>query len=117
CSLVAPAADYLDASGRLRTPGRAAGGRGRAGLGTFAYAMKEHGVIAGRLPGGPGERAGLKAGDVILAVDGDEVRDRRTFYHLLWRRRPGDEVTLRVFRGRQVQTVRVASGDVEEFFA
>src|SRR5437870_13369070 len=79
--------------------------------------MKEHVVIAGLLPGGPGEQAGLKAGDVILAVDGDEVRDRRTFYHLLWRRPPGDEVTLRVFRGRQVQTVRVASGDVEEFFA
>jgi len=101
----------------LFTPGRLAGGPGRAWLGIFSYAMKEHVVIAGLLPGGPGEQAGLKAGDVILAVDGDEVRDRRTFYQLLWRRRPGDEVTLRVFRGRQVQTVRVASGDVEEFFA
>jgi len=112
-----PAEYYLDASDRFLTPGRPAGGPGRAWLGIFSYAMKEHVVIAGLLPGGPGERAGLKAGDVILAVDGDEVRDRRTFYHLLWRRRPGDEVTLRVFRGRQVQTVRVASGDVEEFFA
>jgi len=116
-SLVVPAEYYLDASDRFLTPGRPAGGPGRAWLGIFSYAMKEHVVIAGLLPGGPGERAGLKAGDVILAVDGDEVRDRRTFYHLLWRRRPGDEVTLRVFRGRQVQTVRVASGDVEEFFA
>ena len=116
-SLVVPAEYYLEATDRFRTPGRPAGAPGRAWLGIFSYAMKEHVVIAGLLPGGPGEQAGLKAGDVILAVDGDEVRDRRTFYQLLWRRRPGDEVTLEVFRGRQVQTVRVASGDIEAFFA
>src|SRR5206468_12862970 len=100
-SLVVPAGCYREASGRFLTAGRPAGGPGRAWLGIFSYAMKEHVVIAGLLPGGPGERAGLKAGDVILAVDGDEVRDRRTFYRLLWRRRPGDEATLRVSRGRQ----------------
>jgi len=116
-SLVVPAEYYLDATDRFLAHSLAVGLPGRAWLGIFSYAMKEHVVIAGLLPGGPGEQAGLKAGDVILAVDGDEVRDRRTFYELLWRRRPGDEVTLRVFRGRQEQTVRVASGDVEEFFA
>ena len=116
-SLVVPAEYYLDATDRFIAHSLAVGLPGRAWLGIFSYAMKEHVVIAGLLPGGPGEQAGLKAGDVILAVDGDEVRDRRTFYQLLWRRRPGDEVTLRVFRGRQEQTVRVASGNVEEFFA
>ena len=116
-SLVVPAEYYLDATDRFLAHSHPGGLPGRAWLGIFSYAMKEHVVIAGLLPGGPGEQAGLKAGDVILAVDGDEVRDRRTFYQLLWRRRPGDEVTLRVFRGRQEQTVRVASGNVEEFFA
>ena len=116
-SLVVPAEYYLDATDRFIAHSLAVGLPGRAWLGIFSYAMKEHVVIAGLLPGGPGEQAGLKAGDVILAVDGDEVRDRRTFYQILWRRRPGDEVTLRVFRGRQEQTVRVASGNVEEFFA
>jgi len=116
-SLVVPAEYYLDATDRFLAHSHPGGLPGRAWLGIFSYAMKEHVVVAGLLPGGPGEQAGLKAGDVILAVDGDEVRDRRTFYQLLWRRRPGDEVTLRVFRGRQEQTVRVASGNVEEFFA
>ena len=116
-SLAVPAEYYLDATDRFLAHSLAVGLPGRAWLGVFSYAMKEHVVIAGLLPGGPGEQAGLKAGDVILAVDGDEVRDRRTFYQLLWRRHPGDEVTLRVFRGRQEQTVRVASGNVEEFFA
>jgi len=116
-SLVVPAEYYLEATDRFLTRGRPTSTPGRAWLGIFSYAMKEHVVIAGLLPGGPGEQAGLKAGDVILAVDGDQVHDRRTFYQLLWRRRPGDEVTLEVFRGRQVQTVRVASGDIEAFFA
>ena len=39
----------------------------RAWLGIFCYAVKDHVVIAGLLPGGPGEQAGLKAGDVVLA--------------------------------------------------
>jgi len=94
-SLVVPAEYYLDATDRFLAHSHPGGLPGRAWLGIFSYAMKEHVVVAGLLPGGPGEQAGLKAGDVILAVDGDEVRDRRTFYQLLWRRRPGDEVTLR----------------------
>jgi PAS domain S-box-containing protein len=33
-----------------------------------------HGVVAGRVAaGGPGDRAGIKVGDVLLAVDGEEV--------------------------------------------
>ena len=54
---------------------------------------------------------------MILAVDGQEVLDRRTLYRLLWAHRPGDEVTLRIVRGKELSTVTVASGDAEEFFA
>jgi S1-C subfamily serine protease len=35
------------------------------------------GLVASRLaPGGPGARAGVRAGDVLLAVDGEEVLRR-----------------------------------------
>jgi serine protease Do len=83
----------------------------------FCYAMNHHVVIAGVLPGGPGESAGLKAGDVVLAVDGRDVADRASLYRHLWRRRPGEPVTLKVFRSNEARLVTVASGDVVEFFA
>jgi S1-C subfamily serine protease len=89
----------------------------RAWLGIFCYAVKDHVVIAGVLPGGPGEQAGLKSGDVILTVDDKNVSDRRSLYHLLWTHRPGDQLTLKIFRGRELHTITVASGNVEEFFA
>jgi serine protease Do len=115
-SLAIPSEYYLDARDQFL----AGGGRGmgtRAWLGVFCYAMNHHVVIAGVLPGGPGESAGLKAGDVVLAVDGRDVADRASLYRHLWRRRPGEPVTLKVFRSNEARLVTVASGDVVEFFA
>jgi S1-C subfamily serine protease len=115
-SLAIPMECYLDA----RDEFLAGGGRGmgtRAWLGVFCYPMNHHVVIAGVLPGGPGDAAGLKSGDVVLAVDGRDVPDRASLYRHLWRRRPGEPVTLTVFRGNESRLVTVASGDVVEFFA
>jgi S1-C subfamily serine protease len=114
-SLAIPVDYYLDARDAFLA-GRPQGAATRAWLGIFCYSVKDHVVIAGLLPGGPGERAGLKAGDVILSVDGRDVDDRRSLYRLLWTRRPGDPVTLQIFRSRETRTVTVASGDVEKFF-
>jgi S1-C subfamily serine protease len=114
-SLAIPTDYYLDARDTFLA-GRPQVGTTRAWLGIFCYAVKDHVVIAGLLPGGPGEQAGLKAGDVILAIDGQDVGDRRSLYRLLWAHRPGEAVTLNIFRGREMRTVTVASGDVEKFF-
>jgi S1-C subfamily serine protease len=114
-SLAIPSDYYLDARDAF-LGGRPRASTTRAWLGIFCYAVKEHVVIAGLLPGGPGEQAGLKAGDVILAIEGQDVGDRRSLYRLLWAHRPGDPVTLKIFRGREMRTVTVASGDVEKFF-
>jgi S1-C subfamily serine protease len=115
-SLAIPAEHYLDERDALLAGQRPTHGT-RAWLGIFCYAMKDHVVIAGLLPGGPGEEAGLKQGDVILAVDGQDVADRRSLYRLLWAHRPGEQVTLKIFRGKEARLVTVASGDAEEFFA
>jgi S1-C subfamily serine protease len=115
-SMAIPADYYLEGRDELLAGGRRATST-RAWLGIFCYGVKSHVVIAGLLTGGPGEQAGLRAGDVILAIDGQEVADRRSLYRLLWTHRPGEAVTLRIFRGRELHTVTVASGDVEEFFA
>ena len=115
-SLAIPADCYLDARNAFVT-GRSTGGETRAWLGLFCYAVGERVVIAGVLTGGPGDRAGLKTGDVIVSVDGEDVPDRRTFYRRVWAHRPGEPVTLQIVRGKDLMTLTVASGDAEEFFA
>ncbi|MBM4023150.1 MAG: PDZ domain-containing protein, partial [Planctomycetes bacterium] len=53
--------------------------------------------------GGPGERAGIRAGDVIFAFDGEEVATPAGLVLLLTRAEVGVEVPIEVLRdGRQV---------------
>ena len=116
-SLAIPADCYLDARDAFLTGGRSTGGETRAWLGLFCYAVGERVVVAGVLTGGPGDRAGLKTGDVIVSVDSEDVPDRRTFYRRVWAHKPGEPVELQIVRGKELITLTVASGDAEEFFA
>jgi S1-C subfamily serine protease len=69
------------------------------------------------MPGAPGERAGLRPGDVVVAIDGEQVADRAGLYRAVSRRTPGTPVVLTVMRGDRQVAVEVSSGDVVEFFA
>ncbi len=89
----------------------------RAWLGVFCYTLEDRLVIAGVMPGAPGERAGLRPGDVVEAVDDRPVQERRTLYRLLAQREPGTELVVSVRRGGRPEQVRVTSGDVVEYFA
>jgi S1-C subfamily serine protease len=115
-SFVIPADYYLEARDSFLDGGRTGMGT-RAWLGVFCYALNNHVVVAGVLPGGPGESAGLRAGDVILGVDDREIPDRATLYRYMSTRQPGEPVALRIYRGNQAHTVTIAAGDVVTFFA
>ena len=55
-------------------------------------------------PGSPAEKAGLKAEDVILEMDGEHVGEARSLSSLVSRHVPGDTVTLKVLRaGKEIQ--------------
>jgi serine protease Do len=62
-------------------------------------------------PGDPGARAGLRPGDVVLAVDGRDIRNATDLTTTLARRQPGDEVTFTIWRDRRQSTVRVQLGE------
>ena len=74
-------------------------------------------VVAGLIPGAPGERSGLAVGDVLVRVDEEPVTGRLQLYEAIWRRKPGESIELRVMREGHMATVTVTSGDAEEFFA
>lgn len=60
----------------------------------------------------PAQKAGLKAGDVVLAVDGSKVVSLEAFYKKLWdRATPQEPVKLTVLQGADVNTVQVQPQD------
>jgi S1-C subfamily serine protease len=115
--LAIPCEYFVDHRDELLHHGRRVSVTPRAWLGVFCHVMQQHVVIAGLMPGAPADRAGLRQGDVILTIDGHDVVDRGTLYRCLWTRRAGDAVALQIFRDNQIQTIKVPTVAVEEFFS
>jgi Do/DeqQ family serine protease len=61
--------------------------------------------------GSAAERAGLRRGDVITALNGGAVTDPNSFRNQIARTPPGSEVTLSIKRGGQDQQVRATLGE------
>jgi serine protease Do len=58
-------------------------------------------LVSDVAPNGPGDRAGLKAGDVVLTLDGRPMENARQFEVNVYRGRVGDIVTLEMQRGSE----------------
>jgi Do/DeqQ family serine protease len=70
------------------------------------------GVVVYQVQGGSGaDRAGLRRGDVITALNGTAVSDPNTFRNQIARTPPGSEITLSVKRNGQDQQVRATLGE------
>ncbi|MCW2810063.1 MAG: putative family peptidase, partial [Friedmanniella sp.] len=63
--------------------------------------------------GGPADRAGLRAGDVVTAIDGAPVDTAEELIVAIRTRRPGGTVTLDYSRGSNDQQARVTLGSKE----
>jgi S1-C subfamily serine protease len=116
-TMAIPAEYFLDHRDELLRHGRRTSRPPRAWVGLYCYEIRDHVVIAGVLPGTPGERGGLRPSDVILVVDGKRINQRRSLYHRLWEHQPGDVVTFEVFRNNAVRQVEVCTDDAEKFFS
>jgi S1-C subfamily serine protease len=116
-TLAIPVEHYVEHREELLRHGRRVTRASRAWIGLYCYTFRSHVVIAGVLSGAPGEQAGLKPGDVVMAVDGQEISGRHELYKRLWCRPSGEVINFRVFRNNGVQQVAVSSGNAEEFFA
>ncbi len=62
----------------------------------------------------PAMKAGLKAGDVIIAVDGDEVDDAASVQKIIRKRDEGDKVDITVIRNRRKEKISVEVGERED---
>lgn len=90
--------------------------RARPWLGVFTQEGDGGTVILGVAPGGPAERAGLRSGDLIRAIDGAPASGLADFYRRLWDLgEAGVAVPLRLEREGDVFDVDVRSGDRRRF--
>jgi S1-C subfamily serine protease len=96
--------------------GRVRGRARRAWVGVYAEAAAMGVAVAGLVPEGPARHAGLREGDVILAVNFSEIATREELYRQLWRQPAGAVVRLGVLRGKERLTIGVKSVDRAEFY-
>lgn len=105
--------DQLVKSGRVR--------RGQLGIVVLKIPSEEAtelgvregpGVVVYQVqPGSGADRAGLRRGDVITALNGTAVNDPNSFRNQIAGTPPGSEVALTVKRGGQEQQVRASLGE------
>jgi S1-C subfamily serine protease len=90
----------------------------------------DYGILIERvLPGGAAEKAGLRGGtqryyqgntpvmlggDLIVAMDGEEITSPQDLSAAMNAHRAGDTVTITVFRGRRRMDVKVTLGDARD---
>jgi S1-C subfamily serine protease len=103
--LIKPILNDLILKGRPGTPPR-------PWLGV--YAQEGHGrIFVVRLAAnGPAEKAGLKAGDIVLAVNDQAVEGLSDFYREVWGMGvSGVDVPLRILQGTQIKDIIIRSED------
>jgi S1-C subfamily serine protease len=103
--LLKPVLDDLRKLGRINRPAR-------PWLGMYSAEIEDRVVVVGVSAKGPAARAELKAGDVILAVNGEHISSQTEFYRKLWALgSAGVDVPLTVYHEGVTFDVVLASTD------
>jgi S1-C subfamily serine protease len=86
-------------------------------------------LIVQAVPGGSAERAGLHGGnqqayignipvklggDLIVAIDGEQIGDQQDLANTMNKHKAGDTVTVTIFRGKKKMDVKVTLGEARE---
>ena len=105
-----PILDELVAYGHVRRPPR-------PWLGLFAMENDDAVMVGSVADGGPADKAGLRTGDRVVAVDGDEVTDLAGLWRRVWSAgTAGARVRMSIGRGDDLLHVTVHSVDRKSMF-
>jgi serine protease Do len=81
------------------------------------YGFKSGVLISNVQPGGPGDKGGLKPGDIIISIDGRSIKDGDDLVNDIAIRKPGSSAKLGYLRNGQQETATVIIGDRSKVFA
>jgi serine protease Do len=90
---------------------------GLSGAVNRVYGFKTGVLVQQVVHGGPSDKAGLKAGDVITTIDGRSVKDGDDLVNEITSRRPGSSVRLGYARDGKQMDATVTIGDLDKVFA
>jgi S1-C subfamily serine protease len=103
--LLSPILDDLMMYGRVNRPPR-------PWLGLYAMEDDEALVVGGLADNGPADKAGLRTGDRILAINGAEVPDLAGLWRAVWSSGPaGCPVQVSIGRGNRNNSIIIPSAD------
>ena len=72
---------------------------------------KAEGVIVSEIQrNGPGDKAGLKVGDIILQVNGHKIISEDDLFVLLSDSRPGEVLTIDIYREKKTTSLTLTMG-------
>ena len=71
-------------------------------------------IVSGVQKGSAAEKAGLKQGDVITAINGNAVNDANELRNLVAATQPGSDVTLTIVRDGREQQLKATLGELNE---
>ena len=77
---------------------------------SFKLGTSEGVLVAGVQRGSPADRAGIKPGDILIGVDGKQVRDPETLRNLIVALAPGKQVAFKLRRGKGEVELQVKVG-------
>jgi serine protease DegS len=68
-------------------------------------------IVAGIQRSGPAAKAGMRAGDIIIEVNGEKIADRRTVMDLIAQIKPGEKLTVKVLRAGKIIKLKATVGE------
>ncbi len=80
---------------------------------SFGLERPEGALVAQVVPGGPGDQAGLRVGDVILGFEGQELPLSSALPPMVGATDPGTPVSLKVLREGKAVTIKVVVGTLQ----
>jgi serine protease Do len=81
------------------------------------YGFKNGVLVQQVQPGGPADKAGIKAEDIITTIDGRAIKDGDDLVNEIAARRPGSTIRLGYIRDGKPQDTTVTIGDRDKVFA